>query len=115
MPTHMPHPKLVKATIYVLQAIEIPGGAGIQERRAVGGCECVLARAKMLGNDFTVWFYILLMYVNYEDWLDANLCKVKYSVIECIIDLATELFPSLDLSLTSIRKGQVITSTPSLW
>lgn len=55
------------------------------------------------------------MYLNYEDWLDANLYKVKYSVVEYIIDLAMEVFPSLDLSLTSIRKGQVIISTPSLW
>lgn len=34
----MPHPKLVEAAISVLQAIAIPGGAGIQERRAVVGC-----------------------------------------------------------------------------
>lgn len=58
MLTRMPHPKLVEAAISVLQAVATPGGAGIQERRAVGSCWCGLARANTIGN--YCWLLYLL-------------------------------------------------------
>lgn len=113
MLTRLPHPKLVEAAISVLQAAAAPGGAGIQERHAVGGCWRGLARASTTGSHWSLLY--LLMYLNYEEWLNTNVCKVKYSVVKCIIDLAVEGFPSLYFSLTSRRKCQVIASSHNPW